>query len=129
MWVAASVRIEGLSKQLHGIQILLPKLSLHKIDLLRPDSVLSTDAPAEFDAFFQNGLTCLQGLIQATADGEWIVRYAVTVGLERRLLKQDCTTAQINTATTALQMLSGESEDVKVVRARALLALRRVSNG
>lgn len=72
---------------------------------------------------------CLQGLIQATADGEWIVRYAVAVGLERRLLEKDCTTAQINTATTALQMLSRDSEDVKVVRARALLALRRVSNG
>lgn len=71
---------------------------------------------------------CIQGLIEATNDGEWIVRYAVAVGLERRLAENNCTSEQSAKATTALQRLSREREDVKVVRARALLALRRIPN-
>ena len=39
---------------------------------------------------------CLSGLIQATGDGEWIVRYAVTVGLERRLNDAHCPDALRN---------------------------------
>ncbi len=72
---------------------------------------------------------CLQGLIQATNDGEWIVRYAVAVGLERRLREASCRPAQRQQGEQALRKLLGEGEDVKVVRSRARLALQRLSNG
>jgi len=72
---------------------------------------------------------CLQGLIQATDDGEWIVRYAVAVGLERRLRETSCNPMQRQQGENALRKLLGEGEDVKVVRSRARLALQRLSNG
>ena len=72
---------------------------------------------------------CLQGLIQATDDGEWIVRYAVAVGLERRLRETGCNPVQRQQGESALRKLLGEGEDVKVVRSRARLALQRLSNG
>lgn len=71
---------------------------------------------------------CLSGLIQATGDGEWIVRYAVTVGLERRLKDAHCPDALRNAGLEALEQLNSDTkEDVKVVRLRAALALQRLN--
>ena len=73
---------------------------------------------------------CLSGLIQATGDGEWIVRYAVTVGLERRLNDVHCPDALRNAGLQALEQLNSDAkEDVKVVRLRAALALQRLNAG
>ncbi|MGB1416189.1 MAG: HEAT repeat domain-containing protein [Synechococcus sp.] len=73
---------------------------------------------------------CLHGLIQAGADGEWIVRYAVTVGLERRLREPACPEPLRTTGQRALQTLADDDqEDVKVVRLRAQLALQRLNAG
>jgi phycocyanobilin lyase beta subunit len=73
---------------------------------------------------------CLTGLIQATGDGEWIVRYAVTVGLERRLNDEHCPDALRKAGLQALEQLNSEAkEDVRVVRLRAALALQRLNAG
>ena len=73
---------------------------------------------------------CLSGLIQATGDGEWIVRYAVTVGLERRLNDAHCPDALRDAGLQALELLNSDAkEDVKVVRLRAALALQRLNAG
>ena len=73
---------------------------------------------------------CLSGLIQATGDGEWIVRYAVTVGLERRLNDAHCPDALRDAGLQALEQLNSDAkEDVKVVRLRAALALQRLNAG
>ena len=73
---------------------------------------------------------CLSGLIQATGDDEWIVRYAVTVGLERRLNDVHCPDALRNAGLEALEQLNSDAkEDVKVVRLRAALALQRLNAG
>ncbi len=70
---------------------------------------------------------CLMALEQACADDEWVVRYAVAVGLEglaqplepdhphRRRAEQGLTTLQCP-----------DVEDTKVVRLRASMALRRL---
>ncbi|MCT0213211.1 HEAT repeat domain-containing protein [Synechococcus sp. CS-1326] len=70
---------------------------------------------------------CLASLERGLSDGEWIVRYAVAVGLEKltpalHLLSED--------ASRLIESLSGlvneEQEPVMVVRMRADLALRRL---
>ncbi len=69
---------------------------------------------------------CLQALIQARDDGEWVVRYAVAYGLEFCLLHRTLIGSIRDQATRTLNTLTGESEQVAVVRLRAKLALQRV---
>ena len=76
-------------------------------------------------------LRCLQALEHGAADGEWVVRYAVVVGLERLALPEPPGQAErlavlprIRERLASLAALP--SEDTPVVRLRAALALTRV---
>jgi phycocyanobilin lyase beta subunit len=69
---------------------------------------------------------CLQALIDAGEDGEWVVRYAVAYGLEFCLLHCRLLGSIRDQARSTLNTLAGESEEVSVVRLRAKLALQRL---
>jgi phycocyanobilin lyase beta subunit len=69
---------------------------------------------------------CLQALIDAGEDGEWVVRYAVAYGLEFCLLHCRLLGSIRDQASSTLNILAGESEEVGVVRLRAKLALQRL---
>ena len=71
---------------------------------------------------------CLQALIQAKDDGEWVVRYAVAYGLEFCLLNKTLLGSIRDQATRALCTLTNKSEQVAVVRLRAKLALQRLNH-
>ena len=75
----------------------------------------------------QQQACCLNGLIQAAADGEWVVRYAVSAALEHRLQHANTGHDLLDLGHRTLELLSGDTEDVMVVRRRALLALLRLS--
>ena len=75
----------------------------------------------------QQQACCLNGLIQAAADGEWVVRYAVSAALEHRLQHANTEHDLFDLGRRTLERLSGDTEDVMVVRRRALLALLRLS--
>ena len=74
---------------------------------------------------------CLEALEAGAADGEWVVRYAVAVGLER-LARSEHTPAEERLAIqTRIQarltaLASDAEEDTPVVRLRATLALTRL---
>ena len=72
-------------------------------------------------------LRCLQALLAACGDGEWVVRYAVAVGLESLLsaLVTPSELRQLGLAGLA-GLASAASEDTPVVRLRASLALERL---
>ena len=82
---------------------------------------------------------CLQALLDGCRDGEWVVRYAVVVGLELLApqLEQlhgerhgDAWTAPRQPLLAALQGLStATGEPTPVVQLRAALALRRLGHG
>ena len=68
---------------------------------------------------------CLDGLLLACSDEEWVVRYAAMVGLEG-LLGQGLGTDERAKARAQLQRHgSGRSDDTLVVRLRAQQALER----
>jgi phycocyanobilin lyase beta subunit len=72
---------------------------------------------------------CLDALVRAVSDGEWVVRYAVAVGLEGLAL--GCGWSQDHPGhghiCTALAQLGDPSgEEAAVVRLRAALALQRL---
>lgn len=70
---------------------------------------------------------CLEALLAATADGEWVVRYAVAVGLEGLALGLAPRGAVLEELRRGLVALSKAAEDnPPVVRLRAMLALSRV---
>ena len=72
---------------------------------------------------------CLQALVAGCADGEWVVRYAVAVGLEALGLGDPTSGRLLPTSRQALLGLSqAEAEEVPVVRLRAALALRRLDD-
>jgi phycocyanobilin lyase subunit beta len=72
---------------------------------------------------------CLVALEKACADGEWVVRYAVAVGLEALAHGLPPAHALRGRAQEALTALVQPSlEDTPVVRLRAELALRRLNN-
>jgi phycocyanobilin lyase beta subunit len=72
-------------------------------------------------------LRCLTGLLAGTADPEWVVRYAVVVGLEQ-LLPQPLAAEQRARGLAQLEGLAAPvSEDTLVVRLRARLALDNLS--
>jgi len=70
---------------------------------------------------------CLQALVAGCTDGEWVVRYAVAVGLEALglgLFDQELLRPASRQALLGLSQPDGEK--VQVVRLRAALALRRL---
>ena len=73
---------------------------------------------------------CLEALLAACVDGEWVVRYAVAVGLESLLSKPENSTEQLQSGLAGLSRLaSAAGEDTPVVRLRAQLALERLDAG
>ena len=70
---------------------------------------------------------CYLGLLLAGRDDEWVVRYAAAFGIERRLQQSYATGSISDQALALLRKLSSSSEDVKVVRLRAQLALQRLN--
>ena len=72
---------------------------------------------------------CLQALVAGCADGEWVVRYAVVVGLEALGLSNPVSGDLVPASRQALLGLSQpDGEEVPVVRLRAALALRRLDD-
>lgn len=68
---------------------------------------------------------CLQALVQGCSDDEWVVRYAVAVGLES--LAPQLQEQERQQVLVALRGLEAESrEAAPVVQLRAALALRRL---
>jgi len=82
---------------------------------------------------------CLQALLDGCRDGEWVVRYAVVVGLELLASQLDQLQGEIHgddwsaprqPLLAALQGLSAAAaEPVPVVQLRAALALQRLGHG
>jgi phycocyanobilin lyase beta subunit len=71
----------------------------------------------------------LSALLEASSDGEWVVRYAVAVGLEGLVLGCGWPAGHSGhtSSCTALHRMSESSdEDATVVRLRAALALQRL---
>lgn len=70
---------------------------------------------------------CLDALLAGGGDGEWVVRYAVAVGLEQLLQAMGEAEPGHHCGLKALQELAGEpGDDTLVVRLRARLALARL---
>jgi phycocyanobilin lyase beta subunit len=71
---------------------------------------------------------CLEALLAATADGEWVVRYAVVVGLEGLAKACPLDPAAQGALKAGLQRLQVVSaENPTVVQLRAQLALDHLS--
>ncbi|MFM8525797.1 MAG: HEAT repeat domain-containing protein [Cyanobacteriota bacterium] len=79
-------------------------------------------------------LRCLEALEAGAADGEWVVRYAVIVGLERLALPEPAELrAERRAVVTRIRqrlnaLASDASEDTPVVRLRAGQALERLES-
>lgn len=72
--------------------------------------------------------TCISALEDGSSDGEWVVRYAVVVGLERRPRPPMDHPDVLERIRPTLMRLGDEtSEDAVVVRQRSLLALQRLT--
>jgi phycocyanobilin lyase beta subunit len=72
---------------------------------------------------------CIQALVAGCTDGEWVVRYAVVVGLESLCLSNPVSGDLVPASRQALLGLSQpDGEEVPVVRLRAALALRRLDD-
>jgi len=70
---------------------------------------------------------CLEALLAATGDGEWVVRYAVAVGLESLVAGLPAEALERQQAREALVGLSEGGDDTPpVVQRRAALALARL---
>jgi phycocyanobilin lyase beta subunit len=70
---------------------------------------------------------CLVALERARADGEWVVRYAVAVGLEALVQRMQPSAEESRLAAEALEALCcSEAEDTPVVRLRASMARQRL---
>jgi phycocyanobilin lyase beta subunit len=70
---------------------------------------------------------CLEALLAGCSDGEWVVRYAVAVGLESLLIPTEPTEPQRRRGLDGLAALAeATSETVPVVRLRASAALERL---
>jgi len=68
---------------------------------------------------------CLNALLLAAADGEWVVRYAVAVGLEALAQQrvEDGGAGRLRARSALLSLAEPTSEPVPVVRLRATVAL------
>jgi phycocyanobilin lyase beta subunit len=72
---------------------------------------------------------CLEALLAATGDGEWVVRYAVAVGLESLVAGLPAEARERQQAREALVGLSrGDDDTPPVVQRRAALALSRLEH-
>ncbi len=72
--------------------------------------------------------SCVEALEVGSRDGEWVVRYAVVVGLERRMRPQSGTAGLLERIKPTLEHLGdAEHEPALVVRLRAELSLKRLS--
>ena len=72
---------------------------------------------------------CLDALVEAVSDGEWVVRYAVAVGLEGLAIGGGWSSEQAGhgrTCTALVRLSDPSGEDAAVVRLRAALALQRL---
>jgi phycocyanobilin lyase beta subunit len=74
--------------------------------------------------------TCLSSLEEGSHDGEWVVRYAVVVGLERR---HDPASGRAASCLERIhpvirRLADPESEETDVVRQRSRLALQRLAS-
>ena len=72
---------------------------------------------------------CLEALLKGCSDGEWVVRYAVAVGLEGLALRSSWSlgdAGQRRTRDGLILLSDAEREDATVVRLRAELALKRL---
>ena len=72
---------------------------------------------------------CCNALVLASRDDEWVVRYAAAFGLEQRLRGQRLDDPQTQNTQDCLHRLASPSEDARVVRLRAQLALQRLQAG
>ena len=72
---------------------------------------------------------CMQGLLKAGQDDEWVVRYAAVFGIEQRLIDAAGGSSFADQAMPLLRTLASDAEDAKVVRLRAALALQRLNAG
>ncbi|MCT0229348.1 HEAT repeat domain-containing protein [Synechococcus sp. CS-1324] len=73
-------------------------------------------------------LRCLEALLAACEDSEWVVRYAVAVGLEQLLRPTTTRDGRHQRGLAGLAALASDaSEDTPVVRLRAALALERLA--
>ena len=72
---------------------------------------------------------CMQGLLKAGQDDEWVVRYAAAFGIEQRLTDAAGGSSLAGQAMPLLRTLASDAEDAKVVRLRAALALQRLNAG
>ena len=71
---------------------------------------------------------CLQALLAASVDGEWVVRYAVAVGLETLAAGLPAASEPLQQCLDGLGRLTlDEAGNPPVVRQRAALALQRLS--
>ncbi|MEB3166449.1 MAG: HEAT repeat domain-containing protein [Cyanobacteriota bacterium] len=70
---------------------------------------------------------CLAALEGSLGDGEWVVRYAVAVALERLAAPLPGSTIQRRACLALEQLAAAAGEDAEVVRQRAALALQRLT--
>lgn len=71
----------------------------------------------------------LEALVAGCRDGEWVVRYAVAVGLEALVQRMQPSVEESRRATAALEGLCiSEEEETPVVRLRASMARQRLLN-
>jgi phycocyanobilin lyase beta subunit len=72
---------------------------------------------------------CIRSLEEGSEDGEWVVRYAVVVGLERRHGPvPERAASSLKRIPAVLQRLAEpEAEEIAVVRQRSRLALQRLA--
>lgn len=69
----------------------------------------------------------LEALLAGAGDGEWVVRYAVAVGLEALVRRMDPLPPETRRALAALRALAeAEAEEAPVVRLRASMAQQRL---
>ena len=88
-------------------------------------SLRLSELPANEQARIQS--CCLEALLAASRDGEWVVRYAVVVGLEGLAEGLTANTSALAALRHGLAQLQEPSADnPPVVQHRALLALERL---
>lgn len=72
---------------------------------------------------------CIQSLEEGSEDGEWVVRYAVVVGLERRHgpVPEQAASSLTRIPAVLQRLAEPEAEEIAVVRQRSRLALQRLA--
>lgn len=87
---------------------------------LRLENLAETERPAL-------RARALEALVAGGRDGEWVVRYAVAVGLETLVQRMQPSDEECQRAAQALEALAhSDTEDTPVVRLRASMARQRL---